>query len=70
MVALLRFVPINIKVVNFMDENTAVLSPVSTVSVRNAWELTPFLRRTDEKKKRLHFYSLALLKQARLITAK
>ena len=55
MVALLRFVPINIKVVNYMDENAAVLSPVSTVSVRNAWELTPFLRRTAEKKKRLHF---------------
>ena len=29
--------------------------------------MPPFSRRTDEKKKRLHFYSFALLKQARLI---
>ena len=51
------------------------LSPVSTVSTRNAWNHdSPFGVHThkinEKKKKRLHFQSLALLKQAQLIVTK
>ena len=47
-------------------KSSRFLSPVSTVSARNAWDHDYHLGKT-RKKNRLHFWSLALIKQARLM---